>query len=88
MGRHRQHRKDETQPGIVKALRAAGCLVWDIGRPCDLLIKIRGQLHLLDCTGITVNRRRDPKQLDNFRDWGVVTAATPEEALKVLGLIS
>lgn len=87
MSRHRTHRKDGTSDAIVKALRARGADVWPIGRPCDLLVRFGEKYFLIDCDGVTKNRKRDPAQLENFRIWGVKLCKTPDEALRAIGAI-
>lgn len=84
---HRRHRKDENQDDVVRALRAAGVRVFCIGRPCDLLCCYRGDLYLLDVDGITRNRKRDPKQLAAFAEFGVRLVKTPEAALSAVGIL-
>jgi hypothetical protein len=88
VSRHRTHRKDETQDEIVNALRAAKVLVWPIGRPSDLLCRVRGVLVLLDCARGAGSRKRDHRQLDTFSAWAVKVVATPEEALRAVGLLA
>lgn len=82
----RRHRADATQPDIVEALRKAGVDVWIIGRPCDLLCQRAGQYFLLDCDGVTKNRKRDPDQLKNFEKWRVKVVKNKGEALRAVGL--
>lgn len=84
--RNRGHRPDANAADIVDALRDAHALVWPIGRPCDLLVLSGGRLYLLDVDGITKNRKRDPEQLENFALWRVQLVATPESALKAIGI--
>jgi hypothetical protein len=84
--RHAGHRSDQNAGPIIDSLRAAGALVWPIGRPCDLLVLSGGRLHLLDVDGVTKNRKRDKAQLDNFQLWRVVLVATPEQAIRAVGL--
>ena len=79
-------RVDETQDAIVKALRYAGIVVFDLRYPCDLLCRRGDRLYLLDCDGITKYRKRDKKQLANFDKLGVIVVPTPEAALKAVGL--
>jgi hypothetical protein len=80
----RLHRSDYTQNEIVKALRAYGAIVYHIGRPCDLLVRDGIRYLLLDCDGVTRNRKRDPKQLEGFAQWGVIIVKTPADALNAL----
>src|SRR5207244_4455491 len=65
------HRSDDNASDIIDALRDVGVLVWPIGRPADLLCRRAGVLYLLDVDGITRNRKRDKKQLENFQLWRV-----------------
>lgn len=84
----RAARIDETQPGIVEALRYAGVEVYVSKQPCDLICSFRNQVFLIDCDGITKNRKRDKRQLEVFARLGVKLAKTPEAALHICGVIS
>jgi len=79
-------RKDENQAEIVRALRAAGVRVYVLHVPCDLLCRFRDGLYLLDVDGVTRNRKRDPKQLETFAEFGVRLVKTPEAALAAVGI--
>jgi hypothetical protein len=79
-------RKDENQEVIVQALRAVGVHVHVLHTPCDLLCRYRGNLSLLDVDGITKYRKRDPKQLATFEEFGVRLVKTPEDALSAVGV--
>jgi hypothetical protein len=79
-------RKDENQKDIVRALRAAGVRVHVLHTPCDLLCRRGDWLYLLDVDGITRHRKRDPKQLETFAEFGVRLVKTPEDALSAVGL--
>jgi hypothetical protein len=81
-----RHRADANQPDIVEALRERGVDVWIIGRPCDLLCQRAERYYLLDCSGATKNRKRDPDQLKNFQIWRVKVVKDEAEALKAVGL--
>jgi tRNA-dihydrouridine synthase len=84
-------RKDANQEEIVRALRAAGVRVFVLHVPCDLLCR-RGDLlvlfdlYLLDVDGVSRYRKRDPKQLETFAQFGVRLVKTPEAALTAVGL--
>lgn len=78
-------RRDETEPGIVRALEAVGAEVQRLDRPFDLLVWFRGRLHPLECTGITEYRRRDTDQLALLERWGIPQVKTPAEALRAIG---
>jgi putative NIF3 family GTP cyclohydrolase 1 type 2 len=79
-------RKDANQEEIVSALRAAGVSVFVMHVPCDLLCRRAGGLYLLDVDGITRNRKRDPKQLATFAEFGVRLVKTREDAFAAVGL--
>lgn len=83
----RHSRSDATAPEIVAGLRKMGYQVEIVGKPCDLLVRNprTGKLDLLEVTGITQNRKRDPKQLAFLTDWQVALVKTLEDALRALG---
>lgn len=93
----RRGKVDISQPGIVRALRDAGCTVVSLaplGNSIpDLLVgvpSINGaepRNELLECK--TLNHRLRSNQRDFVRDWkgrAVHVVCTPDEALEVLGL--
>lgn len=88
-----QHAKDKSEPGIRKALEAAGFRVWD-RLPCDLLTwRPDKGFQPLECKTPDEkgNRRKrnDQEAQDAFlRDTGTHVALTPEEALQALGAAS
>lgn len=83
-------KRDSSEPEIVKALRAAGCRVWQLDRPFDLLVGFRGRLTVLECkTGKRV-RKDQQHQTDELLEsqamgLPVYRVTTPDEALKTLG---
>jgi putative NIF3 family GTP cyclohydrolase 1 type 2 len=79
-------RKDENQEVIVRALRSAGVRVYVMHVPCDLLCRRGDGLYLLDVDGITKHRKRAPKQLETFAEFGVRLVKTPEDAFAAVGL--
>jgi tRNA-dihydrouridine synthase len=79
-------RKDANQEEIVRALRAAGVRVFVLHVPCDLLCRRGDRLYLLDVDGVSRYRKRDPKQLETFAQFGVRLVKTPEAALTAVGL--
>jgi hypothetical protein len=44
----RAARRDQAEPGVVKAFLAAGCSVERADRPVDLLVGYRGVTHLVE----------------------------------------
>jgi hypothetical protein len=84
--RYAGHRPDANAADIIEDLRRVGALVWPIGRPCDLLVLHGDRYYLLDVDGITKNRKRDPEQLETFRDFRVRLVKTREDAFAAIGL--
>lgn len=78
-------KRDEKEPPIVDALRAAGALVERLDYPCDLLVRFRGRHYLLEVEGVNPYRKRAKKQLDFIREWQVPLVKTPEQALAAIG---
>lgn len=79
--------RDENESEIVEALRKAGAQVEYLSLPCDLLVRFRGVVQVLEVDGITKNRKRAQKQLDFIREWSVPLVKTPEQALRAIGAI-
>lgn len=80
-------RRDATEVEIVYALKVAGAKVERLDRPVDLLVRYGDRVFLLECDGITKNRKREQKQLDFIALWDVPRVTTPEQALKAIGAI-
>lgn len=78
-------RRDSTEPDILEALRRVGAEVIRLDA-FDLLVLHRGRLHMLDCKSeggkVTAGQRRLLA-----RGWPLKFAETPDEALKVIGVI-
>lgn len=81
-------KRDATEGDIVEALRDAGAQVEYLDTPCDLLVRYRGIVCVLEVDGITRNRKRKAEQLKFLREWGVPLVKTPEQALKAIGAIT
>lgn len=81
-------RRDETEPDIVDALEGAGAQVERLDRPCDLLVRFRGRVLVLEVDGITKYRKREERQKRFLHEWAVPLVKTPEEALLAIGAIS
>jgi hypothetical protein len=78
-------RRDENEGDIVDALRGVGAKVERLDRPCDLLVKFRGVVQVLEVDGITKYRKREEKQLRFLHEWQVPLVKTAEEALRAIG---
>lgn len=71
----------------MEALRAVGAQVEFLDYPCDLLVRFRGVVRVLEVDGITRNRKRAEAQLKFLREWEVPRVKTPEQALTAIGAI-
>jgi hypothetical protein len=83
-------RRDSTEKAIREALLAAGCRVWTLDRPFDLLVGHAGRFTVLECKG--AKGRMTAGQLQELRDCQagglpVYLVRTPEDALQAVGLI-
>ena len=99
MSRRRTHRADETQAGIVKALRKCGASVVVLsqvgsGVP-DLLVAFRGQTKLLEVVGVEKLKKYpktkglSPAQVKFHRGWNghrILIVHTPFEACSAMGV--
>ena len=85
-------RVDATQAEIVAALRAAGCSVWVVGLPVDLLVGKSGQTWLMECKTLTGKRKPKPAKytdlqtgfMATWRGGPVVTVTDAEGALRAI----
>lgn len=82
-------RVDANQQQVVSALRAAGCYVYVIGLPVDLLVGYNGQTYLVEI-------KDGPKkaltrlQQDFFGNWiggGLHRIDGPDDALRMIGVL-
>jgi hypothetical protein len=77
------NRRDATEAEIVKALLRIGAQVKRMNKPCDLLVRYRGHIHVLEVEGgkRTGTGARQPEQVEFLRDWQVPIVKTVDEAL-------
>lgn len=82
-------RVDANQQQVVSALRAAGCYVYVIGLPVDLLVGYNGQTYLVEI-------KDGPKkaltrlQQDFFGNWiggSLHRIDGPDDALRMIGVL-
>jgi len=82
-------RVDKNQQDVVKALRDAGCYVYVIGLPVDLLVGYNNHTYLVEI-------KDGPKkaltrlQQDFFGNWiggGLHRIDGPEDALRMIGVL-
>lgn len=85
---------DVNEGVIVEALKRAGCFVWSMERPADLLVGHKGTWHVLevkrDAKAARAELRPVQKELIALATGGYVgpvhVVTTPEEALAAVGI--
>lgn len=85
-------RRDISEPDIITALERVGALIERMDRPCDLLVRFRGVIYLLEVkTDRSTKEGGKHKGSDEQRafcsTWNVPMVKTAEEALRVIGAI-
>jgi hypothetical protein len=84
--------RDTNEKAIIEALVAIGCTVFQLDRPCDLLVGYRGRNFLLEVKlplgprgGISHSKPNDD-QVEFDRTWRgqFEIVRTPEEAIEVV----
>lgn len=89
----RAARIDANKLAIVAALRAAGCTVFDLKQPTDLLCGYRGKTLLIECKNgaLSPSRRKlTPLQQSFMQDWRggpVATVTDVDGALRAIALL-
>jgi len=80
------NRRDATEPEIVAALERIGAKVYRLTKPCDLLVRYRGHIHLIEVEGgkRTGSGARQPGQLQFLDEWCVPIVHTVDEALEAI----
>jgi hypothetical protein len=84
-------KRDLNEATIVQALRSAGARVWQLDRPFDLLVGLRGRFTVLEVKSTKRPRKDQQHQTDEIRDCQadglpVHRVQTPAEALAAVGL--
>jgi len=83
-------RVDANQQAIVSALRAAGCYVWIIGLPVDLLVGYKGHTFLMEIK-TTSKKCLTGLQADFFQYWPGGTLCrvdSPQAALDMIKAVN
>lgn len=84
--------RDLSEPDIVDALEAIGCIVRKLDTPVDLLVGYRGFNFLIECKSDKTIRKtsnenkRTKAQKEFFKTWKgqVRVVETPEEAIRLV----
>jgi predicted amidohydrolase len=80
-------KRDVSEPDIVQALRSAGARVWQLDRPFDLLVGLRGRFVVLEVkTGKARTTDAQATELDACQAGGlpVFVVRTPEDAIQAV----
>jgi hypothetical protein len=79
---------DANQQEIVRALISAGCSVYPIGQPLDLLVGRAGVNYLLEVKNRDGRDKLEPLQQLFLRDWNghAAVVRSAEDALAAVGL--
>lgn len=81
----RNPRRDANERDIIAALEAIGAKVEQRLRT-DLIVKFRGQIHLLEVSNPDNKyRQREQEQLDFLTAWQIPIVNTAEEAMQAIG---
>lgn len=86
-------RKDAVQKDIIAALERAGCEVWVIDQPIDLLTLYRGRWMPLECKTPQKNgkprvRNDQQQQVALINRTAIPVVTTPIEALRAIGAVT
>ncbi len=81
-------RRDANEREILRVLQdLPGFQVWRLARPCDLLTRYRGRIHLIEIDNPESKyRQRDPEQLKFLAEWEVPLVQTVDDALRILNV--
>lgn len=79
-------KRDANEATIVADLTTVGAKVFRLAQPCDLLIRFRYELFLIEVANPAYpNRKRKKEQLEFFEKFGVPIVTTSDEALRIIG---
>jgi hypothetical protein len=91
-------KRDTSEGPIIDALEIAGYHVWQLDRPCDLLIWREdmgpGRFRALECKtpsgkhGLARKRNDQPDQTAFVDTTGTPVVTTPMEALRAIGAVA
>ena len=81
--------RDRGERAIIDALEAAGCRVWQLHTPADLLVWKRGRWRLLEVKDEDAKPRKDQAEQEREQaELGIPTVRTPGDALAAIGASS
>ena len=79
---------DANQAEIVSALKSAGCTVYEVRKPVDLLVGRNGVNYLLEVKNPNGRNRIEPDQDAFFKTWGgsYAIVRSVDDALVAIGI--
>jgi hypothetical protein len=81
-------KRDANELTIVRDLQKVGAKVKRLNQPCDLLVRFRYQLFLIEVSNPEYpHRKRAKEQLEFFEEFGVPIVTTSDEALRIIGAL-
>lgn len=85
-------KRDTAEAPIIEALRKAGCRVWQLDRPFDLLVGVGGRFVVLECKSNGRVRKDQAKQTEALHDAQAgglpcYRVQTVDDALQAVGLV-
>lgn len=80
--RRHNARRDANEPGIIAAFEAMGCLVKRLDTPVDLLVNIRGIIHMVEVK--TARGRLTKDQASDSEYWPIHIIRTVDEAIALV----
>ena len=85
----RAAKRDAIEPEIIQALRAAGCRVWQLSKPFDLLCGRSGRFTVLEVKSGKAGRLTSAQEADLARAEGlpVYVVRAVEDALQAVGAV-
>jgi hypothetical protein len=79
-------KRDANEKTIVNDLVKVGAKVFRLTQPCDLLVRFRYQIFLIEVSNPEYpNRKRKKEQMEFFKEFGVPIVTTSDEALRLIG---
>lgn len=78
-------KRDAAEPAIIEALTKVGAQVEQMNLPCDLLVRFRERVYLLEVDRASKYAKRNVRQLAFIAAWCVPKVKTPEQALRAIG---
>lgn len=80
--RRHDAKRDANEPCVIAAFEAMGCMVKRLDMPCDLLVNIRGVVHMVEVK--TKRGTLTKSQAADFQYWPIHIIRTVDEAIALV----